>query len=96
MAGTQSISGLVSGLVACLMGLLLIVVWMRFLVRDPLMISEFAERGPADGAHGHCHPAPEQHPPGRDQLRAAYGLTLGERAAGPGARRIGSGHDPSS
>jgi hypothetical protein len=43
-------SGLVSGLIACLMGLLLIVPWMRLLVRDPLMISEFAERGAADGA----------------------------------------------
>jgi hypothetical protein len=43
-------SGLVSGLAACLMGLLLVVVWMNFLRRDPSMIQEYADRGPASGA----------------------------------------------
>ncbi len=41
--------GLVSGLMASLMGLLLVVVWMGFLLRDPLAIQEYAERGLASG-----------------------------------------------
>jgi hypothetical protein len=40
-------SGIVSGLFACLMGLSLIVFGMRFLLRDPLNIQEFASRGSA-------------------------------------------------
>lgn len=43
-------SGLVSGLIACLMGLLLITLWMNFLLRDPLNIAEFAVRGATSGA----------------------------------------------
>ena len=43
-------SGFVSGLVACLMGLLLVVVWMRLLLRDPLAISEWAALGASNGA----------------------------------------------
>lgn len=43
-------SGFVSGLVACLMGLLLVVIWMRFLLRDPLAISEWDALGAANGA----------------------------------------------
>lgn len=43
-------SGFVSGLVACLMGLFLVVVWMRLLLRDPLAISEWAALGASNGA----------------------------------------------
>ena len=43
-------SGLVSGLLSCLMGLLLIVLWMPLLLRDPLLIAEFAARGPMSDA----------------------------------------------
>jgi len=43
-------SGLVSGLISCLTGLLLVVVFMGLLLRDPLSIREWAERGTASGA----------------------------------------------
>ncbi len=43
-------SGLVSGLISCLTGLLLVVVFMGLLLRDPLTIREWAERGAASGA----------------------------------------------
>lgn len=43
-------SGLVSGLFACLMALLLVAVGMRFLLRDPINMQEYAERGATDGA----------------------------------------------
>jgi hypothetical protein len=36
---------LISGLIACGMGLMLVVFWMRFLLRDPLNIQEYATRG---------------------------------------------------
>jgi hypothetical protein len=42
--------GLVSGLLACLTGLLLVATGMRLLTRDPLLIAEYAARGPASGA----------------------------------------------
>ena len=41
-------SGLTSGLISCLMGLLLVTVWMPFLLRDPLNIHEYAVRGSAE------------------------------------------------
>jgi hypothetical protein len=41
-------SGLTSGLISCLMGLLLLTVWMPFLLRDPLNIEEYAIRGIAE------------------------------------------------
>lgn len=41
-------SGLSSGLLACVMGLLLVVVWMPYLLRDPLNIGEYAARGGAE------------------------------------------------
>ena len=41
-------SGLTSGLISCLMGLLLVTVWMPFLLRDPLNIHEYAVRGGAE------------------------------------------------
>jgi hypothetical protein len=37
-------SGLISGIIACLLGLSLILFWMKFLLRDPLNISEYAFR----------------------------------------------------
>lgn len=43
-------AGLISGLIACVMGLLLVTVWMPFLLRDPLNIAEYAERGAAEHA----------------------------------------------
>jgi hypothetical protein len=43
-------SGLISGLMACLMGSLLVTFWMPLLLRDPLNIQEFTERGVASGA----------------------------------------------
>jgi len=43
-------AGLVSGLLACLTGLLLVAAGMRLLLRDPLLIAEYAARGPASGA----------------------------------------------
>jgi hypothetical protein len=43
-------SGLASGLIACLMGLLIATVWMNFLLRDPLNVQEFAQRGATSGA----------------------------------------------
>ena len=42
-------SGFVSGLIACLLGLMLPIVWMRFLLRDPINIEEYGAR--AAGAH---------------------------------------------
>ncbi|GAC1369539.1 MAG: hypothetical protein NVS2B12_18550 [Ktedonobacteraceae bacterium] len=52
LAGIQvgAWSGLVSGLLACLMGSLLVAFFLNLIMRDPLMIQEFAERGPASGA----------------------------------------------
>jgi hypothetical protein len=38
-------SGLTSGLIACLMGLLLVAVWTPYPLRDPMNIREYAERG---------------------------------------------------
>lgn len=43
-------SGTISGLVACLMGLLLITFGMRFLLRDPIDGGEYAVRGAAEDA----------------------------------------------
>lgn len=43
-------SGLVSGLIACIAGLLLAALWTGFVVRDPLSVREWAERGAASGA----------------------------------------------
>lgn len=43
-------SGLVSGLLACLMGSLLVAFFINLITRDPLMIQEFVERGPDSGA----------------------------------------------
>lgn len=43
-------SGLVSGLLACLMGSLLVAFFITLITRDPLMIQEFVERGPSSGA----------------------------------------------
>jgi len=52
VAGVQAgfWSGLISGLIACLIGLLLVTASMNLLLRDPLAIQEFAERGAASGA----------------------------------------------
>jgi hypothetical protein len=38
-------SGYISGVISCLMGLSLVLFWMRFLLRDPINIREFAARG---------------------------------------------------
>jgi hypothetical protein len=38
-------SGCISGVISCLMGLSLVLFWMRFLLRDPINIREFAARG---------------------------------------------------
>ncbi len=43
-------SGLISGLLACLMGSLLVAFFINLITRDPLMIQEFVERGPGSGA----------------------------------------------
>jgi hypothetical protein len=43
-------SGLVSGLLACLMALQVIVFGMQFLTHDPLNVAEWAERGSGSGA----------------------------------------------
>ncbi len=43
-------SGLASGILACLTALLMIVVGMSFILRDPLNVAEWVERGPASGA----------------------------------------------
>ena len=43
-------SGLISGLIACLMGLLLVLGCMQCLLRDPLNIQEYAIRGTAEHA----------------------------------------------
>ncbi len=42
--------GLTSGLIACLMALLLVAVWMPALLRDPINIREYADRGAAEHA----------------------------------------------
>jgi hypothetical protein len=43
-------SGLVSGLIACVMGLVVVVFWLDQVLSDPFSIQEWAERGPASGA----------------------------------------------
>src|SRR5262249_46297810 len=48
--GVGFLSGLVGGLVACLMCFLLVVVWMPFLLRDPYNLWEWTTRGAASGA----------------------------------------------
>jgi len=45
-------SGVTSGLISCLMGLLLVLVWMPFLMRDPLNIQEYAVRGTREQSPG--------------------------------------------
>jgi hypothetical protein len=43
-------SGLVSGLVSCVMGLLVVVAWLDKVLTDSFSIQEWAERGPTSGA----------------------------------------------
>jgi len=40
----------VSGLVACVMGLVVVVFWLDRVLTDPFSIQEWAERGPTSGA----------------------------------------------
>jgi hypothetical protein len=43
-------SGIISGSLACLMGLLLVALWMPFLLRDPMNIQEYAARNTTEHA----------------------------------------------
>lgn len=45
-------SGYLSGVISCLMGLSLVLFWMRFLLRDPINIGEYAARASGASAAG--------------------------------------------